>query len=149
MPFSTKKSSNELSERNRIFAGLAAEVAFAMLPLIVVAIVVLNADHSAGLFASPEWTFGAAILFGQTLVKFVSGLAQGGDASKGPVALAVSLLMVFGLAPSLLVLLITLQIVEEGNVPPHWLQATQVLLFAGATLVYMLLGTIGELWRKT
>jgi len=137
-----------LSERNKILAGLGGEVAFAVLPLIVVLLVALDAEHAVPLFAFPEWSFGAAILFGQTLVKFISGVGSGGNASKGPVALAVSLLIVLGLAPSLIILNKALQALhsEVGLAP--WARFTQVVLFLVGAIVYMLLGTIGEMWRR-
>jgi hypothetical protein len=166
------------SERNRICSGLAAEVAFALLPLLVVLMVVIHTGHSHRLFSSPEWSFGAAILFGQSLVKFVSGIARGGAAARGPVALFVALLVVFGLVPSLSVLHMTLETVETktdparwqqaclasgsttnptdqlkafqaaeaSTEPATWLQASQVVLFLLASLMYMLLGLIGETW---
>lgn len=64
-----------MTERSRIFAGLAAEVSFAILPLLVVLMVLTYLQHASTFFASPEWSFGASILFGQTLVKFVSNLS--------------------------------------------------------------------------
>jgi hypothetical protein len=137
-----------MSPRYRILSGLAAEVAFAVLPLLVVLMVLIHARHSAHLFASPEWSFGAAILFGQSLVKFISGLARGGEAATGPVALIVALLVVFGLVPSLIVLTMTLQSAEMNLTPSTWLQILQVLLFLAGAAMYLLLGTIGETWRR-
>lgn len=137
-----------MSERNRIFAALAAEVSFAVLPLLVVVMVFIHVGHGHHMFASPEWSFGAAILFGQTLVKFVSNLAKGGAAAKGPVALIVALIVVFGLVPSLFILDWSLQSFEEGNQLRHLVQASQVLFFCAAAIIYMLLGTIAEVWRS-
>lgn len=136
------------ASRTRTFAGLGAEVAFAVLPLLVVIMVLLHADRSASIFASPEWSFGAAILLGQALVKFVSGLTRGGSASTGPVALVVALLIVFGLVPALMVLFMTLQAAEEHLEPSGWLQFSQVALFAVASIAYIILGAVGESWRK-
>jgi choline-glycine betaine transporter len=137
-----------MSERSRILSGLSAEVVFAALPLFVVLIVLAHADHSRRLFMSPEWSFGAAILFGQSLTKFVSGLTRGGKAARGPVTLVLALVIVFGLVPSLLVLYITLQTVEAKTDPSRWLQFFQVILFCGAAAMYLLLGAIGELWGR-
>lgn len=145
---SLPKGPRKKSELGPIVAGLAAEVAFAVLPLLVVLMVLAYANHSTRLFMSPEWSFGAAILFGQSLVKFVSGLARGGRAATGPVALVLALLIVFGLVPSLLVLYMTLHTTEMNEHPPRWLQLFQVVLFCGAGAMYLLLGTIGEMWNK-
>src|SRR3712207_7620614 len=72
--------SESWGERKGIPAGAAAEVMFAVLPLLVVAMVLLHKEHSTALLASPEWSFGAAILFGQSVVKFMTSLARGGKA---------------------------------------------------------------------
>ena len=150
---SLPKGPRNTAELTRILAGLIAEVAFAVLPLLVVFMVLVNSDHHKRVFMSPEWSFGAAILLGQSLVKFVSGLARGGRAATGPVALVLALLIVFGLVPSLLVLYMTLQTTETQTTelhsdPSQLLQFLQVFLFCGACVVYLLLGTIGELWDK-
>jgi len=137
-----------MAERARVLSGLAAEVAFAVLPLLVVLIVLAHADHPRKFFMSAEWSFGAAILSGQSLVKFVSGLARGGKAARGPVALVLAVVIVFGLVPSLLVLYMTLETIETQIDPSRWLQTFQVVLFCGAAVMYLLLGTIGELWTR-
>ena len=138
-----------MTERGQILAGLAAEVAFAVLPLVVVLIVVGHAGHSTALLASPEWSFGAAIIYGQALAKFVAGLARGGGAAMGPVTLTVALLVVFGLVPSLLFLTMTLQAIEEAQEVAMYLRIGQVILFGGGALAYVLLGAVGEMWRKS
>ena len=145
-----------MTERGKVMAALVAEVSFAVLPLLVVLMVRVNADDAAAVFASPEWVFGAAILFGQALVKFVVGLARGGSAAAGPVALAVAVVIVFGLAPSLMTLSMTLRAeihatqASQHTVtgPAPWLQVLHVVLFVGAIIGYLILGTVGELWRR-
>src|SRR5262249_40866832 len=91
----------EISDRPKVVSGLSAEVAFAVLPLLVVLMVFLDLHHSIGFFASPEWSFGAAILFGQSFIRLVTGLVQRGKAAQGPVALIIAMLLVFGLTPSI------------------------------------------------
>jgi hypothetical protein len=74
--------------------------------------------------------------------------SRGGDAATGPVALIVASLVVFGLVPSLLVLHMCLQASETPGAASPWLQVFQVLLFIGAVGMYLLLGTVGEMWRR-
>jgi hypothetical protein len=137
---------NNMTERNRIFAALAAEVSFAVLPLLVVVMVFVHVGHGTHMLGSPEWSFGAAILFGQALVKFVSSLARAGSAATGPVALIVALIVVFGLVPSLFVLDWSLQSYEQGTNLRHSLQAAQVILFCTGAGTYMVLGAVSEAW---
>lgn len=136
-----------MSKRASVFAGLAAEIVFTILPLFVVLMVLLHASRASYFFAAPEWSFGASILFGQTLVKFMSGLSRGGAAT-GPVKLCVALLVVFGLAPSLFVLYMTLEVGTAQLEPGRWLQIFQVVLFCGAVAMYLVLGTVSETWSK-
>jgi hypothetical protein len=135
-----------MTERARIASGLAAEVAFAVLPLLIVLLFIVSGDlpQISRFFASPEWSFGSAILIGQSLVKFVSGIGKGGSAAAGPVALVISLVLVFLLAPTLFVLFLSLQAESK---PSPWLGLAQVILFALAAGVYILLGLVGELWN--
>jgi len=135
-----------MPERGPILAGLAAEVSFAVLPLIVVLMVCVHQEKTSNFLASPEWSFGASILFGQTLVRFVSGLTRSAHAATGPVALAVALLVVFAIVPSLIVLTLTLLSDEACHVAA-WLRVSQVVLFAGSAVIYLLLGAVGEIWR--
>src|SRR5256885_5306599 len=85
--------------------GLAASVAeflFVLVPLLVLTLVFRFQGKAWGsLFASPEWSFASALLFGQTVVKFVAGIASAGRKIKERVALFVSLVLVLGLIPSI------------------------------------------------
>ncbi len=127
-------------------AAQVAEVLFSCLPLIVVLGVLFQDGHTPTYFASPEWSFGACILFAQTVVRFVTGLMRaGGRAVSGPVACAIAVVVVLGLVPSLLVLTMTLQTLDSGTTPVSpWLQFFQVLLFLLSAVAYLLLGTVGE-----
>ena len=161
-----------MAGRIRIISGLGAEVSFTILPLLVVGIVLIHQGPFLGLFASPEWSFGAAILFGQALVKFVSGFSQTGRVPVGSFALVVALLIVFGLVPALVVNAMTVMATEPATKssesraagqatadtlhplttqsslkregPTPGLQISQVLLFGAGVLVYVLLGTVAE-----
>ncbi len=126
-------------------AAQVAEVLFSCLPLIVVLGVLFQGGHTPTYFASPEWSFGACILFAQTVVRFVTGLMRaGGRAVSGPVACAIAVVVVLGLVPSLLVLTMTLQTLDSGTRVSPWLQLFQVLLFLLSAIAYVLLGTVGE-----
>jgi len=137
-------------DRRRVVAGLFAEVTFTALPLLIVFMVLLRYEHGDQIARSPEWSFGAAILFGQALVRFMTGVAHGGRAAHGPVALAVALIIVFGLAPSLLAL--TLILMDSEATPPQepaaWLSVLQVVLFMVGAATYFVFGAIGELWPR-
>ena len=129
--------------------GLLAEIVFAILPLLVVSMVMAEFRRPGGVLASPEWSFAAAILFGQSIVRFMAGFAHGGRAKPGPVALAVALVIVLGLTPSLTVLSAILR-AEAGaphGGPDGWFVCAQILLFVGSVGTYLVLSAVGEAWR--
>jgi hypothetical protein len=123
--------------------GLVAEVVFAALPLLLIVMIYSNTGKSAEIFASPEWSFGSAVLFGQTLARFVRCLAQGGGhARPGAAALITALLLVFGLAPALIINAITLT--QHAGEPNRLIAAFQVVDFAVAAFVYVVIGDVAE-----
>src|SRR4051812_49692830 len=76
------------------------ELVLNILPLIIVWIVVsMGTEGSRGVMASPEWSFGAAILFGQTLIRFVAGVLKKPGANVEAIQLFVAAVIVLGLTP--------------------------------------------------
>jgi hypothetical protein len=135
-------------DRNRVIVELSSELLFAVLPLIVVLLVFISRDAPGKVWSSAEWSFAAAILFGQTVVRFTAGMSRGGAAT-APVALTTTVLIVLGLVPALLILTLTLLANEAGTAPALWLKVTQILMFIGAAIAYLVLGTVGALWTKS
>src|SRR2546422_66704 len=91
------------------YSAIVAEFLFILVPLLVLTLVFQYQGKAwVSLFASPEWAFASALLFGQTVMKFVTGIASAAPASKERVALFVSLLLVLGLIPAMLVLALIL-----------------------------------------
>ena len=83
--------------------AVASELLFILLPLVVVTLVAFHKQRPAmEVFSSPEWSFGASILFGQAAVKMISVAASGAIPERASV-LSVCAIVV-GLVPSLTVL---------------------------------------------
>jgi hypothetical protein len=124
------------------------ELVFAVLPLVVLALVLAYLRKTGlHILSSPEWAFGSAVLFGQAIVRFVSGLIRSGRADNEMVALVVSLLLVLGLVPALIVLALVLHASEGSHSEmPHWLIMLQIFQFVGAIIVYLFFGGMGGLW---
>ena len=57
-------------------AGALAEWLFAVVPFVVLSIVFTHRGHGSVVLESSEWSFGASVLAGQGLVRFVSGIAK-------------------------------------------------------------------------
>ncbi len=126
------------------------ELIFAILPLLVLTLVFIYLGKDVpSVLGSPEWSFGAAVLFGQAIVRFVSGMIRSGRADTEMVALFVSVLLVLGLVPSLAVLALVLHAHEgPSHLVPTWLVITQIVQFAGGIVVYLWFGGMGGLWLR-
>ena len=102
-----------------IIAGLLGDLLFILLPLIVISIVDVSVGRSLiAIIESPELSFGSAVLFGQTIIKVVSGFAHTKPSGAEQPVFIIALIIVFGLVPSLVVLAFLLSI----NPIPHGLQ---------------------------
>jgi hypothetical protein len=84
------------------------------------------------------------VFFGQGAVKLISGIvsAKGFSFDKEPIILAIALVIVVGLVPSLLVL--TLVLVSEQ--PSRGLAVAQCILFFIGLAVFILFGWLGKVF---
>lgn len=134
------KSEHDINEEN-ITALLMAEFLFILLPFIVLAIVTSYKTSIYDLLFVPEWSLSAAILFGVTIVKFVAGsTVYTGKLHWQRVILAVAIILVLGLAPSLIILALVL----ISNELSTSLTVAQLVFFSLAVLVYFTIGSIGH-----
>lgn len=90
------------------WCGALSEVLFTVLPLLIHSMVLGFQDRLTDLFISPEWSFAASVLFGQSIVRLVVALAEKGGVRAERVGLAVTILLVLGLCPSLATLLLVM-----------------------------------------
>lgn len=131
-------------------AGAIAEWLFAIVPLIVLSIVLSHLQHGGDVLESAEWSFGASVLAGQGVVRFVSGLVKGQDLSVDRVLLGVSAALVFVVVPANIILALVLMNKEED--PPKHLSSLmvtgQVSLFVVASLLFIVAASFGHLWAR-
>jgi hypothetical protein len=127
-------------------AAVGAELFFALLPLLVLTLVLI-AKHRPlpEIMASPEWSFGSAILVGQTLVKFVSGLTRAKRIRGARVGFVVAAFFVCGVVPALAILIL---VALADHHAPAWMIWTQLGIFAVSMIVFLLLGGIGHIWTE-
>lgn len=94
------------------------------------------------LVVSPEWSFGASISFGQSLLRLMVGLASRdkrlGSIKVGGVSLIIALLIVAGLVPSLVLLVLVI----DSKSPPLYYGFLQVVLFIIALLAFVFVGMV-------
>lgn len=119
-------------------SGIVGEYAFVVLPLVVVLMVGAISGWSWRLtIGSPEFSFGTALLFGQIIIKIVS-LAARGVPHVYPITGLVSLLIVVGLVPSLLIM----SFILTQQHPSLGLIVAQFCLFLLASFFYIAMGLL-------
>ena len=132
-------------------AVLFADLLFILLPLIILALMFGLRGKLLQLLSSPEWSFVAAILCGQALVRFVSGIMADFKFQEQRVTMFVALLVVLGIMPSIVVLVLVLSevVAQEPSASPLPLGLTyaQLISFVIAVVAFVVLGGTGELNR--
>ncbi len=127
-------------ERN-LFYQLISELLFTILPIIVISIVRSYKNELNLIFYNEEWAMISIILFGQSIVKFSSGIANAKLKFRWQlVSLIISLIIIFGLIPSIIILIINL-INEEIVIG---LYIVQIVLVVISIIVFFIIGYLGQ-----
>lgn len=116
---------------------LLSEYLLIFLPFLVIGIIKIYKSDFSTFFQAADWSFAASILFGQVIVKLVSGSVIHKNAQWQRVVVLLSLILVLGLVPSLIVLAL---ILIDGGVS-EFLVGMQLSLFVLASLVFFLVGS--------
>ena len=142
---SNESEKSEGSRRKWSIFEASTEVVISTLPLVVVLLVMIYIDKPAKVFAKPEWAFGAAIFFGQAVVKLLSAMANPHKVVQGPkVVLFAACILVFGLVPTLLTLVFIIHGAELPAGVPFGFQVLQTVLFLASAFVYVIVGVVTE-----
>jgi len=128
------------SSKENITYMLISEFLFILMPFIVLAIVTSYKTSIIDLIHIPEWSLSAAILFGLTIVKLVAGSTVAVGVHWQRAVLVISLFLVIGLVPSLIVLALVL----ISNEQVIGLTIAQFVLFSLAVFVYFYFGKAGH-----
>lgn len=140
IPASTAPEAKSPKVTDGATTAVLPDALFVLVPLLVLAIVFVATGRGfKAIFASPEWSFGAAVLFGQALVKLVSAISVRGGVRHN-VTFLVALLIVFGVVPSMVVLSLVL-LAEPPSLGLVW---AQTIMFFVALAVFIILGTVAE-----
>lgn len=127
-------------ERN-LFYVLISEMLFTVLPLIVISIVRSYQCKFELIFYNTEWAMMSIILFGQSIVKFSSGIANSSLKFRWQlVSMIISLIIIFGLIPSIIILIISL-LNDEKMFGLHFAQIT---LFILSIITFFIVGYLGQ-----
>lgn len=127
-------------EKNIIYV-LASEILFTILPLLILLIVRGYENKFELLFYNTEWSIMAIILFGQSIVKFSSGISNSNLKFRWQlVSLIISIIIIFGLIPSIVVLIINLLATENMDS----MYFLQMLMFALSIFTFFIIGYLGQ-----
>jgi uncharacterized membrane protein len=136
-----KIDENHKTHQKAALYALLGDLLFIVLPLVVISIVDLSVGRSLfAIIESPELSFGSAVLFGQTIIKVVSGFAHTKPSGAEQPVFIIALIIVFGLVPSLVVLALLLSI----NPIPHELQLAQAGIFMLGIITFFFFGVNGH-----
>jgi hypothetical protein len=136
------------AEIGTAIAGALAEWCFAMLPLLVVTIVMTHLGRSTVVLESPEWAFGASILAGQALMRFVVGVVRARKLSIERVMLGISSILVFVVVPANIILALVIMAEVDQKHISSLLATAQAGLFVLSSALFILVASFAQLWSK-
>ena len=128
--------SNNLNAKSVI----GSEYLFIFLPLIIIAIVRSYNENLYALLEAPDLSFAASILWGQTLVRLVSGSVSTEQAQWQQLSFLISIIIVLGIAPSLTILILVL----VSSSATTFLVSIQLIWFFLGTIAFFFFGIAGQ-----
>lgn len=142
----TQKAETEKSVIDEDFEkeipAMLAELSFIFLPFIVILIVNLSKGDWIKLIQTADWALASTLLYGQTIVKIIMGVASREHSfNHQNFGLASALIISLGLVPSILIV----AIFELNQNISIGLIVTQFVLLGFAIYVFLLFGTIGQI----
>lgn len=120
---------------------LASEFLFTLLPIIILLIVRSYESNYTAIFYNTEWSIISLILFGQSIVKFSSGISNSKEKFRWQlVALVISIIIIFGLIPSAIILVLNL----SSKTMSCGTYISQFILFILSGLTFFIVGALGQ-----
>jgi hypothetical protein len=120
---------------------LTSEFLFTLLPIIILLIVRSYENNLSAIFYNPEWSIISLILFGQSIVKFSSGISISNEKIRWQlVALVISVIIIFGLIPSSIILVINLL----SKTLSLGMYIAQIVLFVISCITFFVVGAVGQ-----
>jgi len=120
---------------------LTSEFLFTLLPIIILLIARSYESNFSAIFYNTEWSIIALILFGQSIVKFSSGISNSKEKFRWQlVALVISIIIIFGLIPSAIILVLNL----SSKTLSYGTYIAQIILFIISSLTFFIVGALGQ-----
>lgn len=128
------------AEKTNAKIGIYTELLFALVPLIWILLILWYQKKTISILFVPEWSFTAALLSGQTITKFIAGLLVRQNANNVKVLFILTLLILFLLSPSLLLL----TLVQLSEKPDTRLAIAQLVMFLASLICFRVVGAAGQ-----
>ena len=120
---------------------ITSEFLFTLLPIVIILIVRSYENNFKAIFYNTEWSIISLILFGQAIVKFSSGISNSKAKFRWQlVALVISLIIIFGLIPSAIILVLNL----SSNTLSLGMYIAQIVLFGFSCMTFFIVGALGQ-----
>jgi len=122
---------------------ILSEILFVLLPILIILIIHLLTSHSTSIFRSHELSYATIVLFGQTIVKFATGICKSKAKNRWQlVAFILTSIIILGLVPSIVILSLLLLI----NEPDIWILWAQLIFFIFSVCTTYIVGTVGQMF---
>ncbi|MGE8723338.1 hypothetical protein ACO2KH_18260 [Leptospira terpstrae] len=133
---------NEEIESNAKLTILS-ELIFTLLPIVALLIIFFQKGSIFNIIYTSDLSFVSIVLIGQTIVKITAGLSKSNVKKRYQlVSLIISSLIVFGLLPSIAIMVI----INLNNGVHYFFYFFQIILFIISIIIYYILGTLGQIY---
>jgi hypothetical protein len=146
-PNSEINSEKYKDDKKESLAFACSELAFIVLPFIVMIITFIYKNSFYQIFKHPEWSIASSIMFGQCVTKTIYILGKKNvrnEFQQYRIGAILSLIIIFGLVPSLTLL----SLIFATEIVPMWMIISQIILFILAALVYFLFNFLHVFFEK-
>jgi len=138
-------SKENLKTEKDAIRAVVVDLLFTFLPAIILIFIRAMTDTLENFFARSDWSYISMILFGQALIKLINGVAENkNEKNSTRIVLHMSLLICFGLIPSIVVLVL----IETGK-SQVLLLVLQFIWLLSSVASYYFFGVIGNILSST
>ncbi len=132
---------NKQTSKNQYSDYALGEILFSLSPFVLMLIIFAINDEVHQIIYQPEWSFAASVMFGQSVTRLYYVQKRNSESriiSTDRVALFVAAILVFGFAPSIILLENTI----NDNNPSKIVVYAQIVLFAVSCFVHFISNTL-------
>jgi hypothetical protein len=122
---------------------ITCELLFSIMPLLILLFIALLASENLmSVFMRSDISFISVLLFGQTLVRLISGYVKIGNKSGWQrIAFVITFLFIFGIVPSVIYLIFVHLEISKLQI----VYALQNVWFILSIIIYIIFGCIGQM----